>query len=353
MLFFSYAAAIGAVCAATAYLVLRLRWITTTTMLMGSLLLVYGPAYLSFTLSSGQHAFLLRLFGMHVEDQSAFAMIREKVPDIDGVITSMNFSIALMYAGIIAGIEIVGRLAPARSVTTSLALHGWTTQPLQDDPGNHRLLSAAIILICAFMVYISITEQHIRIVTDFFAIKADDGARNLFRARFSGSHSYIYRVTLSAVAPMFVIWGLLAGLTRRSWLLLFAAALLLLATMLGKMEQLSKAPQAFFLLQLLLAALLALTNRLSGRIVFVSACVVAILIYATTFLIISGDRSILEMAYSRVFEIENETLLQNFGRLPASASLHVGHQYSSRRSADGRALCSELQPGRQHLVRQS
>jgi hypothetical protein len=115
---------------------------------------------------------------------------------------------------------------------------------------------------------------------------------------------------------MFVIWGFLAGWLKRSWPLLLATTLLLLVTMLGKLELLAKGPQVFFLIQLLLAALLTRTNRLSGKTVLLGGAVVAILIYATTLLIISEDQSILAIAYRRVFEVENETLVQNFAVYP-------------------------------------
>ena len=81
-------------------------------------------------------------------------------------------------------------------------------------------------------------------------------------------------------------------------------------------ENLAKGPQAFFLLQLLLAILLTFTNRISGRVSLFGAVVVAVLIFATTRLIIAGDYSIMEIAYARVFEVENETLLQNFAVFP-------------------------------------
>jgi hypothetical protein len=55
MLFASYATAAAAMIAAALYLFLRSRlYVTTTAMLVGSLLLVYGPASLSFMLSSGE-----------------------------------------------------------------------------------------------------------------------------------------------------------------------------------------------------------------------------------------------------------------------------------------------------------
>ena len=317
MLPFSYAVATCAMCAAALYLVLRLRLlVTTTTMLLISLLLVYGPALLSFSLSSGEHAFLLRLLGMHVQLRSAFPTIKAKVPDVDAVIVAINFSVALMYLGIIAGIELVNRLAPERTASAETALHGWDKQRLQDELVDHRLLLAMIIALTLFMLYVFISEHHARIIRDFFAIKGDDTARNLFRAKFGGSPNYVYRVVLSAVAPLFVIWGLLAGWLTRSWLLLLATAPLFLVTMLGKTEELAKGPQAFFLLQLLLAMLLIFTNRLTGKVVLLVGAVIAVLIFATTRLIISGDQSILEVAYARVFEVENETLLQNFAVFP-------------------------------------
>jgi hypothetical protein len=56
MLFASYATAAAAMIAAALYLFLRSRlYVTTTAMQVGSLLLVYGPASLSFMLSSGEY----------------------------------------------------------------------------------------------------------------------------------------------------------------------------------------------------------------------------------------------------------------------------------------------------------
>jgi hypothetical protein len=53
MLAASYAVAALAMSGAAIYLCLRLRLLlTATTMLLGSLLLIYGPAYLIFILSS-------------------------------------------------------------------------------------------------------------------------------------------------------------------------------------------------------------------------------------------------------------------------------------------------------------
>src|SRR5437868_11302958 len=116
MLAVSYAVALAAMLAATLYLFLRLRlFITTTTMLIGSLLLIYGPAFLSYTLSSGEPNFVIhRLsygdFTSPVVAHLIFAIIKAKISVFDTVIATMIFSIALMYVGIFARIEAVVRL---------------------------------------------------------------------------------------------------------------------------------------------------------------------------------------------------------------------------------------------------
>lgn len=320
MLSLSYAAAAAAMLTAALYLFSRLRlFITTTTMLVGSLLLVYGPAFLSFTLSSGEYAYLIRpLTGGVGAPTSMFPTIGARVGDLNAVIIAMNFSIALMYAGIIAGIEIVNRIAPTRTAAAQAALVNWGCQPMQDSMPDHRILLVAISALFLLMLFFSITEEHIQVISHFFSIKDDNTARNLFRAHFSSSPNYWYRVILSAVAPMFVIWGLLAGALSRSWSLLLAGFLLFLITMLGKVETLSKAPPAFFLIQIMLAALLAFTNKISWRVAVFGLVVVLLVIYVATGLIIvfSKELSVVEAVYSRIFEVENETLLENFAVFP-------------------------------------
>jgi hypothetical protein len=320
MLATSYAVALAAMLAATLYLFLRMRFfITTTTILIGSLLIVYGPMALTFTLSSGQPHFLInQLTGVVVPPHEIFARIKGKVPDFDAVIVPMNLSIALMYAGIIAGIEIVNRIAPARIAMTEAALSKWDSQPLRDDVGSHRLLLVLTLALALFMLYVSISENHIATIAHFFSIKGDNAARDLFRLNFASSPNYLYRLVLSAVAPMFVIWGVWAGVTNRLWVLLFAASLLFACTLIGKMETLSKAPPVFFLVQLMLAVSLTLTNRISWKILLFGGLTVFTVIYTATRLIVifEDGQSILLWIYSRLFEVENQTLLEYFAAFP-------------------------------------
>jgi hypothetical protein len=117
---------------------------------------------------------------------------------------------------------------------------------------------------------------------------------------------------------MFVIWGLLAGGLSKSWSLLLATCLLLVVTFIGKADTLSKAPPAFFLVQLMVAALLAFSNKITWRSVLGFACAVALVLYATTRLIMIFPEggAVLQAVYTRVFESESQVLFENFATFP-------------------------------------
>jgi len=316
----SYIIAATAMLATVFYLFLQLRaYLSTTYMLVVALLLIYGPASLIYTLTLGRPHFLISwlIFGVINDPHDIFVRIRSRLPDFDAVVISMNLSLALMYAGVIAGIETVNRLAPIRAAKEALALSNWNSQPLRDEDSTRRLLLTAILILALFMLYVSISEKHLSIITHFFSIKDNDD-RDLFRMNFAGSQSYTYRVVLSALAPMFVIWGFLAGATRRSWGLLAAAALLLACTLIGKIESLSKAPPAFFILQLMLGALLLLTNRVSIWLLTIGGLAVFGFIYLVTRLIIVFPEGIFPLLWlhTRLFEVSNQTVLEYFAAFP-------------------------------------
>jgi hypothetical protein len=323
MLSVSYISAAAAVGAAALYLLLRLRpFLTATTMLLGALLLVYGPAYLSFMLSAGDFVMPLKwLFGP-IDEVSLvneiFPAIKKKIPDFDAVVIAMNFSIALMYAGIIAGIEIVDRLAPSRIAALQAALANWNSQSLRDDLPDFRILLAAILMLVLFMVFVSYSEDHIGSIRGFLSTSDIDGGRMAYRLRHGGSPSYGYRVVLGTIAPMLAIWGLLTGWLHRSWWLLSLALLLLLAVGIGKIETLSKAPPALFLLQLVVSATLIFTNKFTLRTAVAAAGIVVLVLYLVVYATMISQEGLkaLVFIYFRVFEVPNQALLENFAVFP-------------------------------------
>jgi hypothetical protein len=323
MLTLSYATAAAVMFAAILYLFLRLRmFLTTTTMLVGSLLLIYGPACLIYTLSSGEPNFVMhRLYsGYRIPPvpHPIFGIIQAKVSDLSPVVTAMNFSISLMFLGIIAGIEAVDRLMPKRAATMMTALTNWNAQALHDEVGGHRTLLIVIVAALLIMSFFSITENHVATIWKFLSIKDDNFARDAFRLHYGGSPNYFYRLILGAVAPMLVIWGLIAGWSGKSWSLLLATLLLFIVTMIGKADTLSKAPAAFFLIQLMVAVLLTITNRVTWRSTLGAVCGVALVLYAVTRLVMifPEGTEIFKVVYFRVFEATNQALLENFATFP-------------------------------------
>jgi hypothetical protein len=316
MLSASYVVAAAAICGAALYLFFRLRlFLTTTTMLLGSLLLIYGPAYLTFMLSSGVYALPIReLLGTALTNP-IFSLFRARIQDFDAVIIALNLSIAITYIGIIAGIEMVDRLVPERIATLRTALTNWNAQAVRDDARGCKILFWVISSLTVFMLVVSIKENHLGTIKSF--LSASD--RNAYRLHFGSSSNYLYRIILGAVAPAFVTWGLLAGWLSRSWLVIFAAIVLFLAVMVGKSETLSKAPPAFFLIQLMVPLLVTFTNRISWQIALGGACVITILLYADIRLVMATPDGVttLEAVYSRVFEAESQSLIENFATFPA------------------------------------
>jgi hypothetical protein len=118
---------------------------------------------------------------------------------------------------------------------------------------------------------------------------------------------------------MLVIWGVLAGWLNRSWWLLLSAILLMLAVDVGKSEALSKAPLAFFILQLIVAATLTFTNRLTLRTSVGAVGAILLVLYlvvSVTITYLAGAEALV-FIYSRVFGVTNQALLENFAVFPA------------------------------------
>jgi hypothetical protein len=320
MLVASYVVTALAICGAAIFLFTRLRlFLTATTMLLASLLLIYGPAYLSFMLSSGEKSMVLqRLSGSMGGKSVIFSIIEAASADFNAVVIAMNFSVALMFVGVVAGTKIVDQLVPRRVAAMQVSLAGWNSQPLKDDVGGSRLLLVAIAGLTLFMAWVSIRENHLGIIKAFLSISGDEAGRVAYRLSHGGSQNYLYRVVLGAVAPMLVVWGMLSGWINRSWMLLLAATLLFLAVMVGKSETLSKAPPAFFLIQLIVAGLLVFRNRITWKGGLVVLFAIVLVLYLIIKLTVSAydNFGALGFLYYRVFEVPSESLLETFGAFP-------------------------------------
>src|SRR5436305_3440132 len=171
-----------------------------------------------------------------------------------------------MYAGCVAGIEIADRIAASRRARLTLALNNWAAAPLTGNSQVVGLLVAINVALSIYMIGVSLYEDHVGVILGFFNAGDTVAARDEFRLHFSGTRIYWYRVIVASTAPFFLTWGILEGWVNRSRLLLACSVLVLLLTLLGRVEMLSRAPVAFIILQFALAAVFCFRNRITWQI---------------------------------------------------------------------------------------
>jgi oligosaccharide repeat unit polymerase len=310
------------------YLIYRLGlYLTASSMLLGFLLFVYGPAYL---------AYMLFRMPINVVDERILNSF-----NFDDTVVSLNLSIAIMYLCVIAGVELVDRLAPRSAEALMRAISGWNLQPLSQARAKPWSLLMVILILGLFMAWVSAKEHHLATISGFLSVAGSETEKTAYRQQYGGSHSYFYNVVVASIAPMLIVWGALSAWTLRWWPLLAATAFLLGLTVLGKVETLSKAPFALFLIQLMLVAYLVFRNSISWRVALSAVVVTLIIFYPIIRLAVPevNEMEVMSFLYYRAFDISNMALLEYFGAFPEKipymwganirplATL-LGHQYS-------------------------
>jgi oligosaccharide repeat unit polymerase len=301
----SYVIAALAIYGAGLYLIYRLDlYFTASSMLLGFLLLVYGPAYLAYML------FRRPISVVDLRISNSF--------NFDDIVVSLNLSIAIMFVCVIAGIELVDRLAPRSAETLRQAISGWNLQPLRGGRTKPWSLLIVILALGLFMAWISVRERHLSTIAGFLSVSGNEVAKTAYRQQYGGSNVYFYNVGVASIAPMLIVWGALAGWVLRWWPLLVVTAFLLALTVLGKIETLSKAPFALFIIQLLLVAYLVFRNSINWRVAFLGVVVTLILFYPIIRLAVPevDEMEALSFFYYRAFDISNQALLEYFGAFP-------------------------------------
>ena len=301
----SFVLAALAIYGAALYLIYRLQpYLTASSMLLGFLLLIHGPAYLIYMLFRGPQSLIYRRIATSL--------------NFDGVVVSLNLSIALMFIGVIAGIQLVDGLAPRSAGALKTAVLGWNSQPLSAGQSSPWASLILIMVLALFMFWVSMVEHHLAVIAGYFSVAGGEVEKIAYRQEYGGSHIYIYRVLINSIAPMLIVWGVLAGWTQRRWPLLAVTALLMVATVLGKLDTLSKAPIAFFFIQLTLVSYLVFRNGITWRGALAGLGLCLIVFYPIIRLAVPevDGMEALSFLYYRAFDISNEAVLEFFGAYP-------------------------------------
>lgn len=305
MLSVTYVIAALSMYCATLYLVYRLKcYLTTSSFLLAFLLLVHGPAYLVYMLSRGP--------GSTIYERVAYQ------ENFDSVVVSLNVSIALMFLCIIVGVEVVDRLMPAGVKQLRLGLSAWNDQRLKSGTRRPWLLLTIVTLAAAYMAVVSLKEHHLSVIAGYLAVAGDEFEKIAYRQQFGGSQSYYYRVLLASIAPLLILWGGFSAWTQRWWPLLIATVALVALTLLGKLDTLSKAPAALFIIQLLLVAYLARRNDVTLRVGCAGLVIASLVFYPIIRVAVPETQGwdAFGFLYYRIFDNSNEAVLEFFATFP-------------------------------------
>jgi hypothetical protein len=242
--------------------------------------------------------------------------------NFDDVAVSLNLSMAIMYVCVIAGIELVDRLAPRSAQSLRQAISGWNSQRLSGERATPWPLMIVILVLGLFMVWVSAKERHLAVIAGFLSVTGNEVVKTAYRQQYGGSHIYLYNIAVASIAPMLIVWGALLGWTQRCWPLLAVTAFLLFVTVVGKVETLSKAPLALFLIQLLLVGYLVFRNSINLRVALAGALVSLIIFYPVIRLAVPelDEIDALSFFYYRAFDISNQALLEYFAAFPERIS---------------------------------
>lgn len=250
----------------------------------------------------------------------------DTVPDVRRAVT---LSLLLMWAGVIAGIEVARAMAPVMAHEAARVVDGWKGAPLLDRGRANQLLAALGVLVALFMlvVFFGFGKQG-----QLLAFQALETSREKqrYRLEMGGQGGYLYQFLVASVAPFLSFLLLLKAFATRRRYLLGAGLLLCAAVFAGKLGTFQKIPWLIYLLQLIIV--FQARKRLDigvGRLLLFAFVVAAGASVAALVAIPELDAPrILEWLSYRFFEINNEGIYQTFyvypHYLPHAWGMNIG-----------------------------
>lgn len=312
--------------------------LSLSSVMMGGLLVLHGPAYVYYTREWGPGNGLMRelhnslnasLPGIGaVDTRNFFDLVLAVAPGRD-VVGEIDLALALLFVCICGGVLLADRAFGNASLQMRQHITAWGRAALQPTaPEALPWITSALALAAAAALAVALQEDQIGRVLMYFQSKAGEFEKIAMRRELGGSDHYMYNLMLTAVLPLLAVWAI-ALVPQAPYRLVPIALLLVALALLGKLATLSKAPPAFFCLQLMALAViwrqLDLTPlRLLALGSFALALLVAMSLVANVNLD-SPFRSLIFLFY-RMMMIPNESLLEYFSAIPSVIEHTAGQE---------------------------
>src|SRR5206468_816631 len=126
---------------------------------------------------------------LHYNQESVIYRQLAKAPYFDDATISLNFALSIMYLGCVAGIELVDRIARQSIDRLNQTIESWNAQSLKGCPRFAGLLIAVNLALAAFMIWVSIREHHLAIVSGFLDTASLQTAKSEYRLQHGGSNN--------------------------------------------------------------------------------------------------------------------------------------------------------------------
>jgi hypothetical protein len=291
--------------------------LSLSSVLLGMLVLLHGPAYWYYT----------RVYG---PDTDFFEIVMSAGGDAD-VIGTLDAALGLGFLGVCLGIlcaDAIGRVSPAR---WRRAIDRWQSEALTATPQQAtRLATASVVLAVGLLLPFIVLDDQLSKTLNYFTADLGEFEKIALRRESGGSESYIYNLMLSNVLP-FLAFALLAAARAapprlRAWALGFIALVAI-----GKAATLSKAPLSVFALQCSVVWLMVHRIKLSGRVLLQLGVLATLLFMLMAWIANPSDDEVLlvlDFLFYRVFMIVNESLLEYFAAIPHVIAHSWGTQIS-------------------------
>lgn len=297
---------VSAVAVAVIVYVRHVRFnLTATSVLLGLLFALHGPAYLYYT----------RVYGPETD---FFEQILSAAPG-ENIVGRLDIAMAVCFLMICVGIVAADRLhgAPSRRLLGRVRI--WASTPLHTSNAMQKtLVIASTLFSVAVLLPFAIIDNHPAKIVEFVLSDLGEFEKIALRREPGGSNVYLYNLMVTAVLPFFA-YALMAarieGRRRLTLIMVVFAGLLFVA----KAATLSKAPPAVFVLQLVTVYWMTGSLRI-GPLMFLKLGAIATGLFFVVSIVANptyeGTALVFEFLFYRTFMIVNEGLVEYFAAIP-------------------------------------
>lgn len=318
--------------------------LSLSSVMMGGLLTLHGPAYLYYTRAWGPgDSFMRDLYSrsaglLNPRSADLLDSVDDPINFFDYVLSfahgravlgELDFALALLFASFCAGLLLADRMLGNAPRQMRQRIDAWDQANLRPTASRSLpWMAAALAVAAAAALSVALQEDQIGRVVQYFQSNAGEFEKIAMRRTLGGSEYYLYNLALAAVLPLLAFWAL--TLVPQSPRLMVPLSMALVAlVLLGKLASLSKAPPAFFCLQLMALAMIWRKLYLAPKRLLALGTAALVLLVGMSFVANGHLRNSLDsliFLFYRMLMIPNESLLEYYSAIPSVIEHTAGRE---------------------------